>query len=110
MTGVCLVKGTPEISHIRDLIADVTYKDLWLATATGNAQIYRNVFSCIQIDSGFYMPMILATYKICASFDGRSISPCPFEEYLTMSIFVLLLMEGVSQPQPMLSEGGEVVQ
>ncbi|XP_052620731.1 protein GAMETE EXPRESSED 2 isoform X1 [Lactuca sativa] len=29
--------------------------------------------------TGFYMPMNLGTYKICASFDGMSISPCPFE-------------------------------
>ncbi|CAH1453869.1 unnamed protein product [Lactuca virosa] len=29
--------------------------------------------------TGFYMPMILGTYKICASFEGKSIPPCPFE-------------------------------
>ncbi|CAH1446958.1 unnamed protein product [Lactuca virosa] len=29
--------------------------------------------------TGFYMAMNVGTYKICASFDGMSISPCPFE-------------------------------
>ncbi|XP_023760299.1 phospholipase D zeta 1 [Lactuca sativa] len=40
-----------QISQIRDPIADVTYKDLWLATAMANAQIYQDVFSCIPNDS-----------------------------------------------------------
>ncbi|CAH1448373.1 unnamed protein product [Lactuca virosa] len=29
--------------------------------------------------TGFYMAMNVGTYKICVSFDGMSISPCPFE-------------------------------
>ena len=29
--------------------------------------------------TGFYMAMNVGTYKIYASFDGMSISPCPFE-------------------------------
>ncbi|KAK1417718.1 hypothetical protein QVD17_26852 [Tagetes erecta] len=40
-----------EISWIRDPIADSTYKDLWLATAMENSQIYQDVFSCIPNDS-----------------------------------------------------------
>ncbi|KAL4588394.1 hypothetical protein LXL04_001278 [Taraxacum kok-saghyz] len=40
-----------EISRIRDPIADGTYKDLWLATAKANSQIYQDVFSCIPNDS-----------------------------------------------------------
>ncbi|KAI7733481.1 hypothetical protein M8C21_033721 [Ambrosia artemisiifolia] len=40
-----------EISQIKDPIADSTYKDLWLATAKENSQIYQDVFSCIPNDS-----------------------------------------------------------
>ncbi|XP_076958230.1 phospholipase D zeta 1-like isoform X1 [Bidens hawaiensis] len=40
-----------EISLIRDPIADSTYKDLWLATAKENAQIYQDAFSCVPNDS-----------------------------------------------------------
>lgn len=40
-----------EISWIKDPIVDKTYKDLWLATAMANSQIYQDVFSCIPNDS-----------------------------------------------------------
>ncbi|KAL8188849.1 hypothetical protein R6Q57_029604 [Mikania cordata] len=40
-----------EIGWIRDPIADSTYKDMWLATAMENSQIYQDVFSCIPNDS-----------------------------------------------------------
>ncbi|GJV24793.1 phospholipase D zeta 1 isoform X2 [Tanacetum coccineum] len=40
-----------EVIRIRDPIADKTYKDLWLATAMANSQIYQDVFSCIPNDS-----------------------------------------------------------
>nr|XP_043625255.1 phospholipase D zeta 1-like [Erigeron canadensis] len=40
-----------DISQIVDPIADKTYKDLWLATATANSQIYQDVFSCVPNDS-----------------------------------------------------------
>ncbi|PWA53084.1 phospholipase D P2 [Artemisia annua] len=40
-----------EVIQIRDPIADKTYKDLWLATAMANSQIYQDVFSCIPNDS-----------------------------------------------------------
>ncbi|MCL7042916.1 hypothetical protein MKW94_009624 [Papaver nudicaule] len=39
-----------EISKINDLVADKTYNDIWMATATTNTNIYQDIFACIPND------------------------------------------------------------
>lgn len=36
-----------EVFKISDPVSDLTYKDLWLATAKYNTMIYQDVFDCI---------------------------------------------------------------
>ncbi|KAG1371287.1 Phospholipase D zeta 2 [Cocos nucifera] len=39
-----------EISLIHDPMCDVTYKDIWMATAKSNTMVYQDVFSCVPND------------------------------------------------------------